>query len=303
MARLSQITKAALIRQIGAAYGSASARIVAAMRGLDPASYTASAGAAALGRIRHIVSELDSRAAAWAAKSIKSAYVESQAIAETRLEVIGAKKPKSRRGAKPKAAPHSKAIERYRKLTVRDYLDANRTILTTAGRYVNAVAYAKRKLDGYDVREMQAFSSEEVRSWINRKVVSGTRAHLARKALDRQILDRLLAKLRGAEFVLINGRNYALKPYSELVARTRMRQAQTEAVVKASEQYESDLVEVPFHASPCDVCSEHIGQVFSLSGKSKDYPKLPDGGPPFHPNCLCYLRPVTEYSLGLRKKA
>jgi hypothetical protein len=311
MAKLSMIPKEALIQRIGSAYASAARSIGSILRGLDPGSYTAIAGGVALKRIRDIIIQLDYRAAAWSKSSIKAAYQESRVMAETRLEAIGAKRPKPKRGSKPPAGPdrHGKAVAKYANKTISDYLDANRTILTTAGKYLSILAHARKKLDQVRDAELEAFSSAEVKQMINRTVAGSLRArtrynegeaHLTRKDISAKIKEKLLGKIDGQDFITINGRNYNLKSYSELVARTRMRESQTEAVIKMSEEFGTDLVEIPRHDSPCEICSEHQGQVFSISGKHSDYPQLPDGGPPFHPNCECTTNPTTELALSWR---
>ena len=118
----------------------------------------------------------------------------------------------------------------------------------------------------------------------------------------RMIMAKLKDSIGGGDFITINGRNYNLESYSELVARTRMRETATEATIEQSKQYENDLVEVPKHASVCEECIPHIGKVFSISGNHPDYPMLPDGGPPWHPNDWCYINPVSELALSWRGK-
>jgi len=65
-----------------------------------------------------------------------------------------------------------------------------------------------------------------------------------------------------------------------------MRESQTEAIKESMKQFDEDLVEIPVHDDPCETCAPYQGQVYSVSGKSESYPELPDGGPPWHPNCL-----------------
>jgi hypothetical protein len=65
-------------------------------------------------------------------------------------------------------------------------------------------------------------------------------------------------------------------------------------------EFENDLVIIPEHASVCEECIPHIGKVFSISGNHPDYPELPDGGPPWHPNDWCYMNPTSENALAWR---
>ena len=303
--KIGLIPKEALMKRIGATYAAAARAITSILRGLDPGTYTASAGSSALAKIRAIVNGLDMSAAEWARRSIAAAYGESRGVAETRLGALGAERPRpKKRGAKPDRTgkSHAKAIARYVKLTTRDYLKANRTILTTAGKYLSALDYARRKLDSYRAAEIEAFTSADVRGIIDSVVKQATGSHLERKAVDSKILKKLLSVLGGQDFITINGRDYNLRSYAELVARTRMRDAQTEAVVEMCEEFGTDLVEIPRHDDPCPLCKEHQGKVYSISGNHPDYPELPDGGPPFHPNCECVMNPTTELALKWRNK-
>lgn len=300
MSKIGLIPKVRLMRQIGSAYESAARSIVAILRGLNPATYTAGAGSAAMARIREIVERLDVRATDWARKSIRAAYQESRDVAVTRLQAIGAERPKTKKGSGKRI--HEKAITKYIKFTAKDYLRANRTILTTAGKYLATLAYARKRLDSYRDAEIEAFSSADVRGLIDDVVQRATASHLTRKAVDSKIYERLLSAIGGGDYITINGRSYNLRSYAELVARTRMRGSQTEAVLKMCEEYGTDLVEIPHHDNPCEFCAEHQGHVFSISGNSDKYPELPDGGPPFHPNCECTTNPTTELALRWRNR-
>lgn len=314
MARIGLIPKEAMVKRIGSAYAGASRSIVAILRDLNPDTYTATAGGAALARIRAIVEKLNMRAAEWASKSVKAAYQESRGIAETRLEAIGAQRPRPKKGAKAGSPDkrHKKAIAKFARMTTRDYLKANRTILVTAGRYLSTLAYARKKLDDYREASIQAFTSEVVKDFIQKTVAGALvakskynagEANLTSKDIAGKIRSKLLDQIGGGDFIKINGKNYNLKSYAELVARTRMRESQTEAVKELCEAFDNDLVEIPRHDNPCpEICAEYQGHVYSISGKHPSYPELPDGGPPWHPNCECVMNPVSETALRWRNK-
>ena len=307
MARLGLIPKEAMIKRIGSAYAGASRSIVSILRGLDPGSYTATAGGAALARIRAIVEQLNMRAAEWARRSVKAAYQESRGIAETRLEAIGIERPRPESGK-----IHDRAIARAVKRTTRDYLKANRTILITAGRYLSALAYARKKLDDYREASVQAFTSEAIKDYI-KKTVAGAlvskskynagEADLTSKDISAKIRAKLLDQIGGGDFIIVNGKSYNVKSYAELVARTRMRQSQTEAVKELCEAFDNDLVQIDRHDNPCEeICAEYQGKVFSISGNHPTYPELPDGGPPWHPRCECSCSPTSETAIRWRNK-
>jgi hypothetical protein len=304
--------------RIGSSYANAAAEIVSILGGIDPSVYTPISGASALGKVRSIVERLDVMAVQWARGSIKAAYEDSRKNATARLKVIGAEKPKPRQGSAPPPDRHGKAVDRSFKLAVGDYLDANQAISATAGKYLATVGYAKRKIDKFRNEAMvEAFSPDEVKGFIDRTVKKSLAstseynaglAHLTSQDVAARIKEKLLKSIKGGDFINIVGkdgvaRNYNLKNYSELVARTRMREAQTEAVKEACAEYDNDLVFIPPHDNPCEeICAAYQGQVYSISGTSDTYPELPDGGPPWHPHCEDSMNPTSETALSWRNQ-
>lgn len=109
---------------------------------------------------------------------------------------------------------------------------------------------------------------------------------------------RLKAELEEihGETVEVNGKNFDVGYYAEMVARTKTRQATVVARHERLGDLGLDLVAIIGRLSD-NFCSAFLGQVFSLSGKSTKYPayaSLPGGGPPFHPNCSKSTRPFIE---------
>ncbi len=294
---LPLIPKERLIQEIGAAYSGSASRIMAILRELHPESYHPMTAAAAMHRIRSIVSTLDAEAVSWAASSIKAAYMESKGVTRVKLEAIGAKPSR-----KYDPARHSKAIDKRTRAAARYFLDANGTILATAGKYLAALAHARKKLDTYrEEAALEAFTSAEARKLVNSVVARGAAEHIPALGVGRMILDRLMGILGEASFIEINGRNYNLKAYSELVARTTMREAQTDATKELCREYDNDLVQFSKHDSPCEVCAPLEGQVFSVSGTDPDYPELTDDEtPPIHPRCEHNLNPTSANALRWR---
>jgi len=81
--------------------------------------------------------------------------------------------------------------------------------------------------------------------------------------------------------------------YASMVVRTKTREATVKARHNRLEELDLDLVAIVGKVSN-HFCTAFLGQVFSLSGKSRQYPAysdLPGGGPPFHPNCSKSTRP------------
>lgn len=114
----------------------------------------------------------------------------------------------------------------------------------------------------------------------------------------RETIKRLRDELKGVhgETVSINGREFDVRYYAEMVARTKTREASVFARHERLQELELDLVAIVGRVSD-NFCTAFLGQVFSLGGKSTKYPaysELPGGGPPFHPNCSKSTRPFVE---------
>jgi hypothetical protein len=82
------------------------------------------------------------------------------------------------------------------------------------------------------------------------------------------------------------GRQWNMKTYSEVVARTSTRQTMVEGTKNRLLEHDIDLVEITGGVSDvtCEECAAMVGEVFSLTGKTPGYPVL-DLAPPIHPNC------------------
>lgn len=101
------------------------------------------------------------------------------------------------------------------------------------------------------------------------------------------------------KLIQINGRNYNLASYSDLVAQHRVTQLGNAAVVNQAAQDGYDLFQVDDHNTTAEVCKPFEGTIWSKSGTDPNYPALStcpgsgiDGGPPFHPRCSHMLLPV-----------
>ena len=71
--------------------------------------------------------------------------------------------------------------------------------------------------------------------------------------------------------------------YAEMLARTLSRSVRTEGTLNRLNEYGIDLVTVT-NTGAVDFCQIFEDQIFSISGRSKTYPKLVHR-PPYHPNC------------------
>jgi hypothetical protein len=90
--------------------------------------------------------------------------------------------------------------------------------------------------------------------------------------------------------------------YCEMVAGYQLREASTAATLErlgdiGRELGDPDTFDLVIIVGPeggCDVCDEYVGEIYSISGRSKDYEPLPGGGPPWHPNCTHNVAPYIE---------
>lgn len=296
----------AQIERIRSAYSGAAARIVDTLSALDPATFTTVDHGAALRRIKEIVLTLNDQVRMWAPAAINAAYLESAGVAQTRLELIGAKKLPE---WKYNPARHDRKIDALVKTVSRDFFKANLTIEKTAQKFLGVMAQAARGVAKVEA-QAQEFDAETVAGFIKRTVAGSLRAttkynegmaHLTSKDIAAKIMAKLKDQIGGGDFIKINGRNYNLKDYAELVARTRMRESQSEATKELAQQFDNDLVQFSKHDSPCEVCGPLEGQVFSISGSDSEYPELTDDvTPPIHPRCEHNINPTSANALRWR---
>lgn len=129
---------------------------------------------------------------------------------------------------------------------------------------------------------------------INDAIAAGMQTDNTPRAIAKNIQQELEDAMEGGQVLSINGKNWQIDTYSEVVARTRSREAQTAAAKDTMLEYGQDLVTV-VDADPCPICQEFVGNVYSITGSSDSYDDLTDE-PPFHPNCQCVLAPFIEKS-------
>lgn len=305
--KLALIPMKARIAEIQSVYASAAARIITALSSLEPDTYTAAKSGAVLSQVSHIVRELDTAVQMWAPDAIRAAYQESAGVARTRLEMIGAKQNK-----RYDPARHDKKIAALTKTVMTDYWKANRTIEKTARKYLAVMSMAAAGVAKVQqqIQQVQMFDPGEVKGFINRIVAGSLRAttkynvgmaHLTSKDIAAKIRAKLMDMMKGGNFININGRDYDIRSYAELVAQTRMRESQTEATKELCKEFENDLVQFSKHDNPCDDCAKLEGEVFSISGDSSDHPALTDDEtPPIHCRCEHNLNPTSENALSWR---
>jgi len=241
-------------------------------------------------RIDSLIRKLNRSAIKWAKSSIPQAYKESYVISKTRLDILGKK-----RDGKFDPKRHQYAVMDYVDMTSNDLIRANMSIKSNVAIYLYLARRASMGLV-----QIQAFSIDDemaINELIEEAIEAGERPGYAIKL----IREYFQAKIGDGQFILINGRNYNLKYYARLVARTRMIDAQAQATRNTCEQYDNDLVQISEHNTDCLICLPYEGNIYSLSGKHPTYPMLVDQ-PTWHPQCEHNMYPTSEEAISFREQ-
>lgn len=105
----------------------------------------------------------------------------------------------------------------------------------------------------------------------------------------KKLRNELLKKAIDGKYITVidkngNPENWQIDTYAEMVTRTKLMEASTQAVVDTADAVGADLVQVSSHNTTCRICAEYEGKIFSLSGSDPDFPAATELSP-FHPNC------------------
>jgi len=283
------------ITEIVRAFGVAEREMKKKLGSLDVGSFSETKAAETQRGLNVLFDGLNRYAARWARAALAGRYADSQARARTRLEMIGAERNKGFDKER-----HHRAIDRSLDATLKDFLKATGAMRLFVGRYIEGA----RKHSG-SLLQVQEFNEsvlgEVGDAFVGNLVRRSIEDNKARGFISREIMRWLRSNLADGNYIKIGNRMYNVRDYSELVARTRMIEASTEAVKAMCDEYENDLVEFSTHDNPCDECKELEGQIFSISGTDSEYPALTsDVEPPVHPRCEHNLNPVSRIALSWR---
>jgi hypothetical protein len=153
------------------------------------------------------------------------------------------------------------------------------------------LAAGRRDIERYfRLAQAQGIQQAKVNEAIARGLVEGTP-----KAVKSELLVYLEKTLvKENKLITVIGktrRKYKPEYYAEMVARTRLREANSLGVIQTSLDYGVDTIQVSSHNTETPICLEYEGQIYSISGTSKEFPPLPAYAP-FHPNCLHVMAPI-----------
>lgn len=282
-------------------YRIAKNKIIQDLTAVDVSDYKESEATKAMNNIRDVLLELNAKARRWSAIQIPKSYEQSRARTRVQLEILGA-----RRSPRFDRQRHDRSKSEYLELVLEDLARANATIKRTADTIIHLARTASRTIDILpETAPVQQFDNEEyLRDVFGNWAAQGVREGYARTWLSKLIKNRLLENMEGGQFIVINGRHFTLNYYAELVARTRMREAQTEATKNMSQEYENDLVIVSHHANPCElICKAFEDQIYSISGTDLEYPALTEEtSPPYHPNCGHSISPTSRTAMRVSER-
>jgi len=273
---------------IAAVYRSAEREIKALLLGIDLEKFNGQDALNIQGRVLRIVAGLNVSAERWINDDLMKSYRAGERRAKVALEILG-RKPK-----KPAISdPRVKIKDDVYTILYR----SNRSILKTTETYLSVAMLAAGELRAAQVQEFD-FGNEAAA--IGAMSAEAVAAGSSRGVLKRLILAHLRTLIVEGNLIEINGRNYKIGKYAEMVARTEIRKAQTGATKDLCKRYDNDLVEVSDHSTDCDECEPFEGNIYSLSGTHSSYPELPES-PPFHPNCKHSLLPTSDEAVSARE--
>lgn len=284
------------VRQIAGLYKRAARSVSRTLLAIGVSGFREIRALEAAAKVRRMLRELDGATLRWAERTIKRNYQERMRRDKISFKVLGLKPI-------PGAAKrHAQGVNDFVESALTDFRKAIAALQTSADMFI----YMQRR-GAKAASQVQEFGEDELAEaleqfdiWAAEAVAEG----LERAKLSKWI-ENYLAGLTDEDglTIEIKGRTYTLEYYAELVARTKLREAQSEATKRICDEYENDLVEFSTHAKPCDECADLEGQVFSISGTDPEYPPLTDDvTPPIHPNCEHSISPTSRIGIEVGRR-
>lgn len=136
---------------------------------------------------------------------------------------------------------------------------------------------------------------------INKSIEEGFIEKGTVTASSKKLQSELMKQALDGKYITVIDKNgnpiqYKIKTYSDLVAQTKLRDAQTQAVVNTTVGLGQDLVQISSHNTLTAYDATFEGKIFSLSGNDPDFPVATDL-PPFHPRCKHSISTVIKEGL------
>ena len=271
------------ILEIGRIYAYVKKEIIREMQRISLIKYSEIAAIQTRNRIGQLLELANKKTYQWAKDAIPAAYIEAKRKAGVSLDILGLK-PNPLYSARK----HAGSIDDSITETMDYMIKANGSTRNITNQYLYLMRLAATEL--VQIQEFEGWEAE-AEQWIRDEIFEGVQTGASRQVVAGQIRVYLLDQIDEDGLIEVKGRRYQSRYYSEMVARSEMRKAQSQAVINSCHQYETDLVEVSDHGTTTPVCLNYEGKIFSISGHSANYPYL-DAEPPFHPNCQHFLYPT-----------
>ena len=126
---------------------------------------------------------------------------------------------------------------------------------------------------------------------INEAMKRQMRAHMIAGHLTGASMDTIAKEVKtilgdqGFSVLLDRGgHQWSLQQYSSMLVRTHIMKSTNEGTLNRITEWNCDIVQISTHAGACKLCQPYEGKIYSVSGKSKKYPKMTVFFP-LHPNC------------------
>jgi hypothetical protein len=274
-------------------YGAAGHELRTLLLSIDLSTFDGAKAEEIKRKARRIVTYLNGVSGRWTRQTTKVAYGKAAEKAKAQLWKLGRRIPRG----KPPARSGPQVVEATADTAL---LKATGSIMRTVEQFISAALMGTGATKSI-IGAVQEFDYEDIEGEIATLSVEAVRLELSRGALKKAIMDRLRELVGDENFIQIGERMYNLKSYAEMVARTTLAEAQTQATLDQCALYENDLVKVSVHGTICDICKEYEGNIYSLSGNDPDYPML-DESCPFHPNCQHGLLPTSEAAISVMER-
>lgn len=226
----------------------------------------------ALTLLKSQVATADKAVRDWLVDGIAKSYVYGMNFTQQQLRTMG---------FKPKAD-----MPAFRAISVDFFRAAPQ--LTAHRTAVNAIlsdAYLDfgNTMNGY-VRGAEKIMNETLK----RQVRSAIAAGREEGAAVREVKNIVRGQFEDRGFTVLldrGGGRWTLDRYSEMLTRTHLIRSNNDGTMNRAGDYGVDIVEISSNNAEDELCASQEGKVYSISGKSDNYPELGDNDPPYHPNC------------------
>ncbi len=285
--------------QLSATYADAEARILKILAEGNITEWKRAYMRQQLAQVRGIMAQLDDEAAAWLNLHVPTLYEHGMKVTDGHLAPGGLSK-----------TAHPGAVTPMDLGLTQIHTDAIAIIAENAAlRLEDANAFVGQRLDDMVARarriarmqDAAGAAGDVVASMADQLTIRDASLQALQEAFAEGKTVRQAAKAFQADlqargvttFVDKAGREWDMRSYSNMVARTVSQEAQRHGTQNRIIEAGLDLGEVSQHAGACALCVPWEGQILSITGNSSGYPTVADATAAglFHPNCAHSIIP------------